>query len=51
MILIPATDLLFDYANDSIAQQKRIVSKYYIEDAHVGPTLAILLLTSGCSST
>lgn len=36
-------EILATYVNDSIAQWKGVVEKYYIEDAQVEPTLAITL--------
>lgn len=38
-----AQDKLSDYVQESIAQWKVVVDKYYIEDALVDPTLAITM--------
>lgn len=43
IIIKIASDLLADYVTDSIAQWKKVVDRYYIEDANVEPTLAITM--------
>lgn len=43
IIIKIASDLLAEYVTDSIAQWKKVVDRYYIEDANVEPTLAITM--------
>lgn len=43
IIISVAQDKLSDYVQESIAQWKVVVDKYYIEDALVDPTLAITM--------
>lgn len=43
LIITVAQDRLSDYVKDSVAHWKDVVSKYYIEDAQVDPTLAITM--------
>lgn len=43
IIIKIASDLLADYVTESIAQWKKVVDRYYIEDANVEPTLAITM--------
>lgn len=43
IIIEVATEYLSKYVSESITEWKRVVAKYYIEDAQVHPTLAITL--------
>lgn len=43
IIIKIASNLLADYVTESIAQWKKVVDRYYIEDANVEPTLAITM--------
>ncbi len=43
IIISVATEHLSEYVQESIADWKKVVDKYYIEDANVDPTLAITL--------
>ena len=43
MVISVAQENLSEYVQDSIAEWKEVVSKYYIEDAEVNPTLAITM--------
>jgi small-conductance mechanosensitive channel len=43
IVITVAQDMLSEYVQNSIAGWKDVVSKYYIEDAQVNPTLAITM--------
>lgn len=43
IIISVAQENLSEYVNDSVAEWKNVVEKYYIEDAQVEPTLAITM--------
>lgn len=43
IVVDAATEILADYVQQSRAEWKQVVTKYYIEDAQVDPTLAITL--------
>lgn len=43
LIITVAQERLSDYVKDSVAHWQDVVSKYYIEDAQVDPTLAITM--------
>ena len=43
IVISVAQENLSEYVQDSIAEWKEVVSKYYIEDAQVDPTLAITM--------
>lgn len=43
IVISVAQETLSDYVNESIADWKNVVNKYYIEDAQVDPTLAITI--------
>ncbi|WP_313790033.1 mechanosensitive ion channel family protein [Flagellimonas beolgyonensis] len=43
IVISVAQEALSEYVQDSIAEWKEVVSKYYIEDAEVNPTLAITM--------
>ena len=43
IVISVAQENLSEYVQDSIAEWKEVVSKYYIEDAEVNPTLAITM--------
>ena len=43
IIISVATEHLSEYVQESIADWKKVVDKYYIEDANVDPSLAITL--------
>ncbi len=43
LVIKVATETLVEYTSNSMANWKKVVEKYYIEDAQVNPTLAISL--------